>query len=151
MRVLLSNVGRRGYLVKYFKQTLGDAGEVWGSDSSPYTPAFRYCDNALLASKVETTGYVDKLLSRCIKNKIDMVVPLIDPTLEILAPHRDKFHKKGVTVVVSPAKTIEITFDKYKTYLHAKKAGIAVPETVTTIEEALKLIASMENYPGPLW
>jgi carbamoyl-phosphate synthase large subunit len=142
MRVLLSNVGRRGYLVKYFKQALGDAGEVWGSDSSPYTPAFRYCDNVLLAQKVETADYVDKLLARCIKNKIDMVVPLIDPTLEVLAPHRDKFRSKGVMVVVSPAKTIEITFDKYKTYLHAKKAGIAVPETVTTIEEALKLIAS---------
>lgn len=142
MRVLLSNVGRRGYLVKYFKQALGDAGEVWGSDSSPYTPAFRYCDKIMLAQKVETVDYVDKLLARCVKNKIDMVVPLIDPTLEVLAPHRDKFRSKGVMTVVSPAKTIEITFDKYQTYLHAKKAGITVPETVTTIEEALKLIAS---------
>ncbi len=142
MRVLLANVGRRGYLVKYFKLALGDAGEVWGSDSSPYTPAFQYCDNVMLAQKVEAADYVDKLLARCIKSKIDMVVPLIDPTLEVLAPHRDKFHSKGVTVVVSPAKTIEIAFDKYQTYLHAKKAGIAVPETVTTIEEALKLIAS---------
>jgi len=141
MRVLLSNVGRRGYLVKYFKQALREAGEVWGSDSNPYTPAFQYCDNVLLAQKVETADYADKLLSLCIKNKIDMVVPLIDPTLEVLAPHRDKFRSKGVMVVVSPVKTIEITFDKYKTHLHAKKAGIAVPETVTTIEEALKLIA----------
>jgi carbamoyl-phosphate synthase large subunit len=142
MRVLLSSVGRRGYLVKYFKQALGDAGEIWGSDSSPYTPAFKYCDNVLLAPKVvETTGYADKLLARCIKSKIDMVVPLIDPTLEVLAPQRDKFRSNGVMLVVSPAKTIEIAFDKYKTYIHAKQAGIATPETVTTIEDALKLIA----------
>ncbi len=140
--MLLSSVGRRGYLVKYFKQALGDAGEVWGSDSSSYAPAFQYCDNVMLAQKVETAGYTDKLLSLCIKNKIDMVVPLIDPTLEVLAPQRDKFRSKGIMAVVSPAKTIEITFDKYLTYLHAKKAGIVVPETVTTIEEALNLIAS---------
>jgi carbamoyl-phosphate synthase large subunit len=44
--------------------------------------------------------------------------------------------------VVSPARTIEIAFDKYQTYLCAKQAGIEVPETVTTMEEALKLIAS---------
>jgi hypothetical protein len=35
MRILLSSVGRRGYLVKYFKQALAGAGEVWGVDSYP--------------------------------------------------------------------------------------------------------------------
>jgi carbamoyl-phosphate synthase large subunit len=142
MRVLLSSVGRRGYLAKYFKQALGDAGEVWGADSSSYAPAFRYCDHIVMLPRVGETGYADKLLALCRKNKIDMVVPLIDPELEILAAEYDKFRSNGIMVVVSPAKTIEIAFDKYQTYLHAKKAGIAVPETVTTIEEALKLIAS---------
>ena len=142
MRVLLSSVGRRGYLVKYFKQAVGDAGEVWGADSSSYAPAFRYCDHVVLLPRVGEAGYADKLLALCRKNKIDMVVPLIDPELEILAAEYDKFRSNGIMAVVSPAKTIEIAFDKYQTYLHAQKAGIAVPETVTTIEEALKLIAS---------
>ncbi len=35
MRVLLSSVGRRGYLVKYFKQAMGDAGEVWVQTAVP--------------------------------------------------------------------------------------------------------------------
>ena len=102
----------------------------------------RYCDRVMLLPKVEEAGYADKLLDLCRKNKIDMVVPLIDPELEVLASQYDKFRSNGVMVVVSPAKTIEIAFDKYQTYLHAKKAGIEVPETVTAIEEALKLIAS---------
>jgi carbamoyl-phosphate synthase large subunit len=142
MRVLLSSVGRRGYLAKYFKQALGDAGEVWGADSSPYAPAFRYCDRVMLLPKVGEVGYIEKLLDLCKKNKIDMVVPLIDPELEVLAAQHDKFRSNGIIAVVSPAKTIEIAFDKYQTYLHAKKAGIATPETVTTIEEALQLIPS---------
>jgi carbamoyl-phosphate synthase large subunit len=142
MHVLLSSVGRRGYLAKYFKQALGNAGEVWGADSSPYAPAFRYCDRVVLLPKVGEAGYADKLLALCIKNKIDMVLPLIDPELEVLAANHDKFRSKGIITVVSPAKTIKIAFDKYQTYLHAKKAGIAVPETVTTIEEALQLIPS---------
>ena len=142
MRVLLSSVGRRGYLVNYFKQTLGPAGQVWGADSSPYAPAFRYCDNFILLPRVEQSDYADKLLALCIKNKIDMVIPLIDPELEILAPQYDKFSSKGIMVVISPVKTIEIAFDKYQTYLHAKQAGIDVPQTVITIEDALESIAS---------
>jgi carbamoyl-phosphate synthase large subunit len=141
MRILLSSIGRRGYLVKYFKDAIGDAGEIWGADSSPYAPAFRYCDRVVLLPKVGEAGYAENLLALCIKNKIDMVVPLIDPELEVLTAHHDKFRSNGVIAVVSPAETIEITFDKYQTYLHAKKAGIVVPETVTTIEDTLKLIA----------
>jgi carbamoyl-phosphate synthase large subunit len=146
MRILLSSVGRRGYLVKYFKQAVGDAGEVWGADSSSYAPAFRYCDHVMLLPKVGEAGYADKLLALCSKNKIDMVVPLIDPELEVLAARYDEFRSNGVMAVVSPAKTIEIAFDKYQTYLCAKQAGIEVPETVTTIEEALKLISARKLF-----
>jgi carbamoyl-phosphate synthase large subunit len=142
MRVLLSSVGRRGYLAKYFKQVLGSAGEVWGADSSPYAPAFRYCDRVVLLPKVGEVGYAENLLDLCIKNKIDMVVPLIDPELEVLAVHHEKFQSNGIMAAVSPAKTIKIAFDKYQTYLHAKSAGIPTPETVTTVEEALQLIQS---------
>ncbi len=141
MRILLSSVGRRGYLVKYFKQALGADGEVWGGDSSLYAPAFRYCDHVAVLPKVEKADYADKLLALCRKNNIDMVVPLIDPELEVLAANYDKFHGNGVMVVVSPAKTIEAAFDKYKTYLCARQAGIETPETVTTIEETLALIS----------
>ncbi|MGA2070298.1 MAG: ATP-grasp domain-containing protein [Sedimentisphaerales bacterium] len=144
MRVLLSSVGRRGYLVKYFKQAVGDAGEVWGADSSSYTPAFQYCDHVMLLPKVGEGGYAEQLLILCRKNKIDMVVPLIDPELEVLAAHYDEFRSNGVMAVVSPAKTIEIAFDKYLTYLHAKQAGIEVPQTVTSIEEAIKLLSEGE-------
>jgi carbamoyl-phosphate synthase large subunit len=140
MRILLSSIGRRGYLVKYFKEAVGGSGQVWGADTSVYAPAFQYCDKVILLPKVEEDGYVNELLTLCVENKIDMIVPLIDPELEVLGRHYDKFRSNGIMVAVSPIKTIEITFDKYQTYLHAKQAGIQVPETVTTIEDALKLI-----------
>ena len=142
MRILLSSIGRRGYLVKYFKDAIAHDGEIWGADGSPYAPAFQYCDHVMLLPKVGEVGYAEKLLDLCKKNKINMVVPLIDPELEVLAAHYDEFRSNGIMAVVSPARTIDIAFDKYQTHLHAKKAGIEVPETVTTIEEALKLIAS---------
>lgn len=142
MRVILSSVGRRGYLVKYFKQAVGNNGEVWGVDNSPYASAFQYCDQVVLLPRVNDPRYSEKLLTLCRENHIDMVVPLIDPELEVFAACYKKFSDNGIMMVVSPYKTVEITLDKYATYVHAKQAGIAVPETVTSIEDALKLISA---------
>jgi carbamoyl-phosphate synthase large subunit len=140
MRILLTSVGRRGYLVKFFKESLGKNDQVWGADNSEYAPAFHYCDNTLLISKVTDPGYTDRLLSFCKNNKIDMVIPLIDPELEVLAYQRDRFYREDIMVVISPPETVGIAFDKYLTYQFGKDHGINVPETALTIEDALGLI-----------
>ena len=148
MRILLSSVGRRGYLVKYFKQALGKGGQVWGADSSQYTPAFKYCDNTLLLSEVHEAGYSDEIITVCKKNKIDIVIPLIDTELEVLAKQRQKFYDEGILLVVSPPKTIEISFDKFQTYQFCIDNGIAVPKTFIKIESALQaLSAGLLNWP----
>lgn len=148
MRILLSSVGRRGYLVKFFREALGNNGQIWGGDNSKFAPAFQYCDNCILLPKVTNPEYVDKLIQFCQKNKIDMIVPLIDPELEILAAQRQRFFDVGIMAVISPAKTIDIGFDKYLTYKFGKENNIAVPETVITVDEALELLKQKKlNWP----
>lgn len=142
MHIILTSVGRRGYLVKFFREALGSDGEIWGADNTRYTPAFRYCDNSVLLPKVMDPFYVDRLIQLCTDNNIDMIVPLIDPELEVLATNKQRFIDANIMVVVSPLKTIEISSDKYLTYKFGKDNGIAVPETVLTIEESQKLLTS---------
>ena len=148
MRVLLSSVGRRGYLVKFFKEALGKDGQVWGGDNSKLVPAFAYCDNTVLLPKITEPDYADKLLRFCNENRINMIIPLIDPELEIFALKRQTFSDSGIMAVVSPIETVQICFDKYLTYQFGKENRIAVPETVLTIEEALDLVERKEfNWP----
>jgi len=142
MRILLSSVGRRGYLVKYFKKALGDNGEVWGADSSQYAPAFHYCDKSVLLPEVTSRNYTDELLAFCNRNKINMLVPLIDPELPILAAQRQRLFDTGTMVVISPPETIKISGDKYLTYKFGKERHIDVPETAITLSEAEALLAS---------
>jgi carbamoyl-phosphate synthase large subunit len=142
MRVLISSVGRRGYLVKYFKEALGSDGEVWGGDYSIYAPALLCCDNSVLLPKVSEPDYAEQLIAFCQTNHIDMVVPLIDPELEVLAAQREVFYDAGIMVVVSPYETVEIAFDKYLTYKFGKDNGIGVPETVTSIKGAEELLSA---------
>mgnify|MGYP004501191939 FL=1 len=44
MNVLLACVGRRNYLVAYFKEALGRNGSVFGADSNRYASALSECD-----------------------------------------------------------------------------------------------------------
>jgi len=148
MKILLTSVGRRGYLVKYFKRALGKDGRVWGADSSPYTPAFEYCDKTILIPEIGECDYAAEVLTLCKKNKIDIVVPLIDPELIVLAKNRQQFYDENILVVVSPVRTIEIAYDKFLTYQFGKDNGIAVPQTFINIDDALQAVSDGRlNFP----
>lgn len=140
MRILLTSVGRRGYLVRYFKDALGPQGQVWGGDQDANAAAFHYCDNSAILPKVTDSAYVDELLAFCVKSHIDIVIPLIDPGLAVLTGQRDRFYQADIMVVVSPSATIEIAADKYLTYEFGLKNGIAVPETACSIEQAKEFL-----------
>jgi carbamoyl-phosphate synthase large subunit len=140
MNVLLTSVGRRGYLVRYFKEALGPDGQVWGADNSRYAPAFAYCDHRVIVPEITHADYLDHILQLCRTNKIEVVIPLIDPELEILSAFQSEFERHDILLLISPPQTIEIASDKYLTWQFAQQRGIAVPQTFITIEEALNQI-----------
>ncbi len=148
MNILLTSVGRRGYLVRYFKEALGSAGQVWGADNCSFSPAFAYCDGTAILPEVKKDHYPDQLLEICVKNKIDIVIPLIDPELEVLAPYGDRFATEGVLLLVSPPETIEMASDKHQTYQFAKEHDLAAPQTFIDLEIAMdQLTAGALTWP----
>ena len=142
MNILLTSVGRRGYLVRYFKEALGSAGQVWGGDNSPHSPAFVYCDGTAVLPRVRKDHYPQALLDICQKNNIDIVIPLIDPELEILSSCQQQFLNAGVMLLVSPPETIEMASDKYQTYQFAKENGLGVPQTFIDLALATDQLAA---------
>ena len=140
MRILLSSIGRRGYLVRYFRESLDAAGQVWGGDCSSHAPALYGCDKSVLLPQTSNPSYVDGMLEICQQHDISMIVPLIDPELEVLAAQRQRFFDAGIMVVVSTLQTIKIGFDKYLTYQFGKENNIPVPQTVISIEDARQLL-----------
>lgn len=142
MNVLLTSVGRRGYLVRYFKEALGPHGQVWGADNSRYAPGFVYCDHRVLVPEITHADYLDHLLELCSINHIDIVIPLIDPELEILSGFQEEFVRRGIMLLLSPRETVEIASDKYLTWQFARRHGFAAPRTYITVPEALEHIAS---------
>lgn len=148
MNILLTSVGRRGYLVKYFKEALGDAGKVFGADNSPFSPAFAYCDGTAILPKVQKNHYTQVLLDICQKNAVDIVIPLIDPELEALANCQQRFQDAGVMLLVSPSETIMMGSDKYLTHQFAIQNGLPTPQTFIDLATALdQLTVGALNWP----
>lgn len=130
-------MGRRGYLVKYFKEALGADGNVFGADNSPFSPAFAYCDGTAILPEVKKDHYIQSILDVCTRYDIDIIIPLIDPELEILSSRSQLFKDAGILLLVSPQETINIASDKYLTHQFAIANGLSTPQTFIDIAVAV--------------
>jgi carbamoyl-phosphate synthase large subunit len=93
--------------------------------------------------------FIEKLLSLCIKRKINVLMPLVTKELILLAQHKAEFNDAGVNVLVSNVDSLEIANNKSRVYQFLEWRGIDVPgyrvvETVEQFENAVKEL----GYPG---
>lgn len=137
MNVLLTSVGRRAYMIKYFKNVLGDSGEVHVCNSDDKTVAFYYADKSVLSPLIYDEKYIPFLLDYCKENKIDILISLFDIDLLVLAKNKEKFAEIGTKVIVSDPEVIEKCNDKWKTYSFLKENGFNVPKTYLSLEETI--------------
>lgn len=148
MKVLLTSVGRRAYMVKYFKEALGEGGEVHVSNSDDKTVAFYYADKSVISPLIYSEEYIPFLLDYCKENSIDILISLFDIDLLVLARNKDKFASIGTKVIVSELKVIEICNDKWKTYNFLKDNGFNVPKTYLRLEDTILALDKGEiKYP----
>lgn len=148
MNILLTSVGRRAYMVKYFKEVLQGNGEVHVCNSDDKTVAFHYADKSVISPLIYDDNYLPFLLNYCKENKIDILISLFDIDLLVLAKNKDKFAEIGTKVIVSEPELIEICNDKWKTYLFLKENGFKTPKTYISLQKVLLALDSGElSYP----
>lgn len=148
MNVLLTSVGRRAYMVKYFKEAVGRDGEVHVCNSDDKTVAFHYADKAVVSPLIYDENYIPFLLNYCKENQISILISLFDIDLPILAKNKEKFAQIGTNVIVSDEKIIEVCNDKWKTYLFLKENGFQTPKTYLTLQKTMLALDSGElQYP----
>jgi carbamoyl-phosphate synthase large subunit len=143
MNILLTSVGRRSYLVKYFKEAVGENGEVHVSNSNTITPAFIHADKSTVTPLIYENRYIPFLLNYCIQNKISAIISLFDVDLPILSANRQSFEDIGVGVIVSDEAVINVCNDKWETYNFLIDNGFNAPKTYVSLETALKAIKTV--------
>ncbi len=147
MNLLITSVGRRSYMVKYFKKAMIDAGvygEIHVMNSSPISPAFRLADKAVVSPLAYSDEYIPFLLDYCQANSIRALLSLFDVDLLVLAGNRKKFNQIGVKLLVSEMSIVKICNDKWKTYEFLKGTDINTPETWLSVNDALKAFSKRD-------
>lgn len=155
MNLLLTSVGRRSYLVEYFKKALEGQGKVFVANSTALSPAFLVADEAVIVPEIYDPHYIPFLLRYCAEKDIKAIISLFDIDLLILARHKQDFEGIGTKVLVSDSDFVDICNDKWKTYQFLKKNGFQTPETYLELDKAKQdLMDRKLHYPlmvKPRW
>lgn len=137
MNIILTSVGRRTYMIDYFREAMDGVGKVYASNSE-YTYSLSHADGYVLTPLIYDETYISFLLSFCKKEKISAVISLFDIDLLVLAHNTSEFEKNGIKVIVSSEEVIRICNDKWLTYMFLKSNDISCPKTYISFEKVEK-------------
>lgn len=150
MNILFCTVGRRGYIVDYFREHLPLNSKLIGTSDrndrdTEFTSGFFYCDKSYIVPSIkEERKYIDTVLNICKKENIEMLLSFYDYDSYVLSKYLNEFEAIGVRPVISSEKVNMICFDKLETFKFLKKEGFKTPWTMTR-EELLEM--DIPSYP----
>lgn len=132
VNVLLTSVGRRVELVRAFREAyarLGIGGKIFATDSDWLAPAAHHVDHCTLVPEVIDPRYPRILLDICRRHRIDLVLPLIDPDIPILAEIKELLAADGTRAAVVDRGAAAIGADKWSTFQFFSRIGLPTPES----------------------
>jgi carbamoyl-phosphate synthase large subunit len=131
VNILFTSVGRRVALIKAFQQSMKQLhiqGRIVTTDLKKNAPASFIADIAEIVPRVDDPNYIDSLTRICTQYQIELLIPLIDTELHLLAFHQQEFAKIGVRLLISSPNTNEICFDKNNTAKFFDRIGVKTPK-----------------------
>jgi carbamoyl-phosphate synthase large subunit len=135
--VLFTCAGQRVDIVTAFRDA---GGFTVAADLNPLAPALYHADRHLIPAPVDAPEYVSGLADVVKEHGVDLVVPLTDLDMTLLAERRDRL---GATLLLPAAEVVERANDKYLTHLFLEEHGIGSP--AAWLPEALP-----EDLPFPV-
>jgi carbamoyl-phosphate synthase large subunit len=116
---------------------LGLTGRIFATDITMSSPAFHRADKGFIVPSVKSLNYTSALLDVVGSNRVDLLVPVTDLDLRVLARHRQEYQEAGCTVAIASEKTILLCRDKVKTFRILKEGGLMSIVTLA-LEEFLR-------------
>lgn len=137
MNILIPNIGRRGYLVKYIKDIDDFHGKVYVSDCDT-TASGLYGSNdgyfILPKPSDDEDRYVDEVLHLCEKEDIGLIIPVIDPEIFILSKYVDLFARQNILIMVSSKEVMDICYNKILMNHFLEQNDFLIPRTYDSLE-----------------
>lgn len=150
--VLITSVGKRVALVRYFKETLirfFPEAKVLSTDMNPeMAPAAYVSDGCFKVPRVTDESYMEQLLTLCEAHEVGMVVPTIDTELIVMARYKERFAEQGICLIVSETPFVTICRDKRLTNDFFMQHSIPTPKPIDKRHPEFPMFA--KPYDGSL-
>lgn len=150
MNVLLSCVGRRSYMVDYFRQAVSPGGRIIAVNSEAITTGMKAADQTYVLPRVDDPNYIDSLLEISLMERVSLIVSLFDIDLPYLAGARNRFLEVGIQVAVSEPHVIDIANDKWLTYQFLVENKFETPKSYISLDK-VRADISMGKIQYPLF
>lgn len=125
------------------------------ADRDLSAPALAQADISVAVPSIYDEDYIQSLQSIVERYDVSAIIGLNDLELPILARNRAKLEQSGAKVLVSHERSIDISFDKWKSFHFFKDLGILTPKTFLTLHDAQRAIKTGQlSYPlilKPRW
>jgi len=140
MNILLTNIGRRVYFVKYIldlKKKYKNL-KLYLADNNLNASAFSYKETFKYKIPKISEGenkYIKAIYKIVNNKKINLIIPVTNYDLNILSLYKKKFKLKNCDILISDNKLIKKLLDKELCYSFCKKNNILVPKIYKKFNE----------------
>jgi carbamoyl-phosphate synthase large subunit len=132
INVLFTSVGRRVELLRAFRQAYVDLrleGSIVAVDIDPLAPALGESTRPYLVPHLSDADYIPTLVEICDHERIDLIFPLIDPEIPVLAHDRRRLESTGARLVALTAQSVATVADKLRTASLFHEIGVPTPRS----------------------
>lgn len=155
MNILLSSIGRRSYLARYFQEALAGNGIVVGTNTLAETTGMLAVDVPEVVPPAKDPSFIDALLKICEKHEIKMLFSLHDWEAPYLSAAKERFIEKGIIPVIADLGMVLTCLDKWQTVRFASELGIPAPKSFINLDTALAALSEQDlSFPlivKPRW
>jgi carbamoyl-phosphate synthase large subunit len=138
--VFITGAGAPGApgIIKSLRKVIDRKVVIIGGDANPDTSVgLGLLDKVFRIPFANAPDFTEKVLSICISEKVDVIIPLVTRELMIFASNRQLFQKNGIYVSVSNPESLATANNKYLLMKFCKESGIPIPDfrLVNSIDE----------------
>ncbi len=120
-------------IIKAFKEYRSSKKLDFGlitADSDILSSSLYFSDQYHIVPEFDDKNFTSYFLNLCKKEKITVIIPLTNKGVIALDNLKSDLEGMGITMVISPTKTIHICLDKWHSFQFCKKQSIPVPDTI---------------------
>jgi carbamoyl-phosphate synthase large subunit len=132
INILFVSVGRRVELLQAFHRAykaLELDGNIVATDIDPLASALQVADKPYIIPHLDSSHYIPTLVEICQREQINIVFPLIDPDIPILARNREAIEATGAHLAIVSQNAAGTTGDKWLTYQFLKHLSVPTPHS----------------------